>query len=640
MIKRLKRRFIIVNMSILTCVLVSILVSVFVMMYSSEVTVSNELMESIMMQMRRENNLPHFNENEPMQPQNILPENTNNNFTSSGADDVTNIFQLVNNSGEQFGMPNERGQGGFPNNEQHLNPQPQPYNGDNRFQQNPDPNERSQNENYNNWQEPDEKDDSDKDDDTGNISDSDDEDDNNNDESQSEKKPVTTSPPSSNSNSSITGNNNSDRNNSDNHGNNDNADNSPNLNEPDKPADSKPSVSQSTVTTSAKAKTTTTVSTSITAANTPLIITDEKREPPNDMMRERLEMDPFKGRVKRPYVYVEFTDVDQLEKIVYQYSSYEDDDAVKEAAVRIFDDNKESGTITLGSNKYRYLFQYEPRNLKYSIVMLDRTLEINTIDRLLFIFLFIAGGGFILIAVISFLLANWTIKPVEKAWTQQKEFIANASHELKTPLTVISTNTDVILASPEDQVKNQSKWLNYIKNETDRMAKLVNSLLYIAKYDANRIEMVYSKVDMSNLVSSICLQYEPLAFEKHKTLVTDIDEDIHFNADEDKIKQVVNILMDNAMKYSLPDGTIKVSLKSPKASSLCLTISNNSDYISPESLEKVFDRFYRVDDSRNRKTGGSGLGLNIAKTIVENHKGNIHAVHKNGITAFTVNFDK
>ena len=236
------------------------------------------------------------------------------------------------------------------------------------------------------------------------------------------------------------------------------------------------------------------------------------------------------------------------------------------------------------------------------------------------------------------LLANWTIKPVEKAWNQQKEFIANASHELKTPLTVISTNTDVVLSYPEDTVESQTKWLNYIKNETVRMSKLVNNLLCIAKYDAKRIETASEKIDLSNIVETISLQYEPLAFENKKTLITDIDSGIQILGDDDKIKQVVNILMDNALKYSLPDGTIKLSLKRIKQSSVCLTVSNTSENIEQEQLDKIFDRFYRVDTSRNRKTGGSGLGLNIAKTIVENHKGTINVVNKDNITSFIVTF--
>ncbi len=359
---------------------------------------------------------------------------------------------------------------------------------------------------------------------------------------------------------------------------------------------------------------------------------------PEEPFGRKTEPDPFKGKVKRSYVYMEFEDIKDIEDSIYQYYTSENDIEVKKAAAQIYNDNDEHGKITIGNNKYRYMFRYDSMKNAYSIVMLDRTLEINTINRLLFIFIIIAGAALLLIFFISVILANWTIKPVAKAWTQQKEFIANASHELKTPLTVISTNTDVVLSNPEDTVENQAKWLNYIKNETFRMSKLVNNLLCIAKYDANRIDTIYSKVDLSDIVSGICLQYEPLAFENRKTLITDIDDNLQVLGDEDKLKQVVNILMDNALKYSTDNGTIKISLKKVKQSSVCMTVSNSSENIDKEHLDKLFDRFYRVDSSRNRKTGGSGLGLNIAKTIVENHKGTISVINKDNITSFIVTF--
>ncbi|MGN0613235.1 MAG: sensor histidine kinase, partial [Porcipelethomonas sp.] len=365
---------------------------------------------------------------------------------------------------------------------------------------------------------------------------------------------------------------------------------------------------------------------------------DKTRMVPDDKKIGDIEPDPFKGKVKRSYVYVEFNDINSLEENIYQYCTCEDEEDVKEAVKTIYNNNEERGKINIGDNKYRYMFRYNPPKMNYSVVMLDRTLETNTINRLMITFIIIAGAGLILIFFISLVLSNWTIKPVEKAWTQQKEFIANASHELKTPLTVISTNTDVVLSNPEDSVENQSKWLNYIKNETIRMSKLVNNLLCIAKYDANKVEVINSRIDLSNLVSSICLQYEPLVFENKKTLITEIDDNIEIMGDEDKIKQVVNILMDNALKYSLNNGTIKVLLKRTKQSSVCMTISNTSEDIPQEQLDKLFDRFYRVEDSRNRKTGGSGLGLNIAKTIVESHKGSISVINRDNITSFIVTF--
>ena len=226
----------------------------------------------------------------------------------------------------------------------------------------------------------------------------------------------------------------------------------------------------------------------------------------------------------------------------------------------------------------------------------------------------------------------------EKLEKMRTDFLSNVSHELKTPLTVISTNTDVILSNSSDTVESQSKWLNYIKNETIRMTKLVNSLLYIAKYDANETKILFKKINLSNIISSICLQYEPLIYENNKKLITDIDNNITIMGDEDKIKQLLNILMDNALKYSLNNGIIKISLKKNKQSNVYITVSNSSETINKEQLNKIFDRFFRIDSSRNRKTGGSGLGLNIAKSIVEIHKGSINVMNKDNITSFIITF--
>lgn len=351
------------------------------------------------------------------------------------------------------------------------------------------------------------------------------------------------------------------------------------------------------------------------------------------------EPDPFKGKVKRSCIYVEFKDINDITKIVYQYCNTEDDEAVKKAVETVYQEKDERGTITVGGEDYRYFLRYDPPKDNYSVVFLDRTPETDTINQLLFIMIIIMSAGLVLIFFISLLLAKWTVKPVERAWTQQKEFVANASHELKTPLTVIATNTDVVLSSPDDTVKSQGKWLNYIKDETARMSKLVNSLLCIAKYDANKAEIIHSTIDLSNLLESIVLQYEPLVFESGKLLCTDIDKGLKISGDVDKIKQLVNILLDNALKYSTDKGTIMISLKSPKSSLVSMTIANSSEEIPKNKLDKLFDRFYRIDGSRNRKTGGSGLGLNIAKTIVECHSGTIIAANNNGITEFTVTFN-
>ena len=580
MIKRLKLRFIIVNMSILTCVLISILVSIFILMYSSEVKLSYELMESISNQKNK-----------------VI--NNFDNVSSNIIDYGTNEFRLLNNEFDDYFNKDEKNQeppwhppdsdpNNYPDDNMWSFPDEHPKDDDKPFVYTSPP---LTSEPYNiitEFQ--------------------------NNTETTVVKDKEETKKYNSVTEPAIT--------------------NPVNENNVNNETDKKNQNDIKNSTESSQNKITKASSLSKTTVVTNIV---SKKIPDEKQLDENFP-DPFKGKVKRTYIYIEFNDINHLDSIIYQYCDSENDEAVNKAAVQIFNSKKDRGIISIDKNKYRYLLKYNPPKNNYSIVFLDRTLEISTINRLLFIFIIITGIGLIFIFFISILLANWTIKPVAKAWDQQKQFIADASHELKTPLTVISTNTDVILSNSNDTVESQSKWLNYIKNETIRMTKLVNSLLYIAKYDANETKILLKKINLSNIISSICLQYEPLIYENNKKLITNIDNNITIMGDEDKIKQLLNILMDNALKYSLNNGIIKISLKKNKQSNVYITVSNSSETINKEQLNKIFDRFFRIDSSRNRKTGGSGLGLNIAKSIVEIHKGSINVMNKDNITSFIITF--
>lgn len=587
MIKRLRRRFITVNMCILSSVLFGILTAIFVLMYNSEVNISNEIMDSIAEQKKMDRN------DESIGLENSYCNNENIVYPLS--------FQFYNNNDEN---PNYYWHDNNDNNE--YPPYYPPFPDD-------DPSKRDDNppkdDNHQFPEQPTEATNAP----TESIQ---------TEPAETNKNEITDAPAvitdkSKEPSPEIT----------DIHHND-------NRNDVEK-NDIFPSESQTNKKTEKSTSSTTKISSEQNTA-TSLTVSESKKSGMNKP--DMKEPDPFKGKVKRSYIYAEFKNIDDISSISYELCDNENDELVRKAIINIYNSKKERGKITIGEGKYRYLLQYEPPKMKYSIVFLDRTLEINTLNRLLFIFAIIAGSGLILIFFISVVLANWTIKPVDKAWNQQKQFIADASHELKTPLTVISTNTDVILSSPESMVKEQSKWLNYIKNETERMAKLVNNLLFIAKYDSNKIKMVYNTFNLSNTISSVCLQFEPLVFENNKTLLSDITDNLDIVGDEDKITQLMNILMDNALKYSTENGFIKVTLSKNKSSSVCLTVSNSSENIKQEQIEKIFDRFYRIDDSRNRKTGGSGLGLNIAKSIVESHKGHITAINKDNITSFIITF--
>ena len=235
---------------------------------------------------------------------------------------------------------------------------------------------------------------------------------------------------------------------------------------------------------------------------------------------------------------------------------------------------------------------------------------------------------FILIAKV---ISNWISKPVEDAFIKQKDFIADASHELKTPLSVITASAEALEKNP-----NEKKWLNNIKNESERMNNLIIDLLDLARIENGNIEM--SIGDLSKVVELSVLTFEGIAFEKNIKFDYKIQDNVNIKMNENTIKQVMEILLDNAIKHSKEKGKIEVNLKEEK--DILLTVTNIGEPIPIGEEEKIFDRFYRVDKSRNRDDNRYGLGLAIAKNIINLHKGTIKAFSKNGKTTFQIIFKK
>lgn len=278
---------------------------------------------------------------------------------------------------------------------------------------------------------------------------------------------------------------------------------------------------------------------------------------------------------------------------------------------------------TMGSiGTFKYYIEQKPYGK--IVVFVDNSMQLSSTIRLFWISIVVGFIALIAIFIISLYLSRWAIKPVEKAYEAQKQFVADASHELKTPLTVISANADVLLSEIED-----NKWLRFIKSETRRMSELVNNLLYLAKSDAVEDKYTSCEFDLSNSILGTVLPFESVCYENHKTLSLDIKEGIQYKGDEQRLMQVVIILLDNAIKNSDENGTIKVSLLSQKGKKI-ISVYNTGEGILETDRAKIFDRFYRGDSSRARQTGGYGLGLSIAKTIIKAHKGKLTVESENG----------
>ncbi|ANY65762.1 two-component sensor histidine kinase [Paenibacillus sp. BIHB 4019] len=283
---------------------------------------------------------------------------------------------------------------------------------------------------------------------------------------------------------------------------------------------------------------------------------------------------------------------------------------------------KNTGQFSLDGSHWAFLKQQT--NEGYNLVFLDVTAQQDILTNLIYTFSVVGLAMLIILFFTSRFFANQSIRPVKEAFDKQKQFIADASHEMKTPLTIINTNTDVLLSNSEDTIHNQAKWLHYIKSETERMTKLTNDLLYLTEMDDARTSMVYSKFNMSDAVENIILTMEAVIFEKNVSLDYDIEPDLMVQGSGEQIKQVVMILLDNAVKYTSAKGTVTMSLQKQQ-NDIVLAVTNTGEGIAAEHLTRIFDRFYRTDSSRARKQGGYGLGLAIAKSIVDQHKGKIYA---------------
>lgn len=258
------------------------------------------------------------------------------------------------------------------------------------------------------------------------------------------------------------------------------------------------------------------------------------------------------------------------------------------------------------------------------ITFLDITSRQSILTTLIYTFLAAALVMIIVIFFISRFFANKAIRPIKEAFDKQKQFIGDASHELKTPLAVINTNVDVLLSNEENSIQSQAKWLHYIKSEVERMTKLTNDLLYLTQIDTSDVKMIFSEFSMSDIVENVIMTMEAVIFENNRMLSYNIEPNLRFYGNSEQMKQVVMILLDNALKYANDNGNIDLSLKK-EHNNIVLSVTNTGKGIAEEHLTKIFDRFYRIDRSRSRDSGGYGLGLSISKAIVEQHGGKIYA---------------
>ncbi len=251
------------------------------------------------------------------------------------------------------------------------------------------------------------------------------------------------------------------------------------------------------------------------------------------------------------------------------------------------------------------------------VAFLDISLDNALLDRLFFTTSIIGFGSIVLLFIVAILLSYWLVLPVKDSFDSQRRFIADASHELKTPIATISANTDVLIEQYGDV-----KWLSFIKTETARMQRLVGDLLYLASNEHGQVVRKRSKFNLSDTVALTAMSFEGRAFEGGKRIEMDITPKIQFTGDEDGIKQIVSILLDNAIKHTPNGGTITILLSRVQNRNQ-IVVKNTGDGIPLDERGRIFERFYRSDTARNSDSKSYGLGLAIAKAIVEQHRGKI-----------------
>lgn len=239
----------------------------------------------------------------------------------------------------------------------------------------------------------------------------------------------------------------------------------------------------------------------------------------------------------------------------------------------------------------------------------------------------LAGVGIIALLAffaISLFFSKWALKPVEESWNKQQQFVADASHELKTPLTVMLANASILLKHPEKTVASQSQWVEAIETEAENMQKLVEDMLFLASTDAPKRDRIHTPINLSDMVERNLLQFESLAYEREIDVASNVEEGIWITGNALRLERLISTLLDNAYKYAGGGGRVEVALAST-SQRIELRVANSGTPIPEADLPHIFDRFYRADKARERSIGGYGLGLAIAREVAEEHGGTISA---------------
>lgn len=306
-----------------------------------------------------------------------------------------------------------------------------------------------------------------------------------------------------------------------------------------------------------------------------------------------------------------------------------DENELQSAIEKAFSQQKSSGLLQ--GYGLRFLKSQDGKQ----IALIDITRDQQLMSSLLLTSSLIWAASFLGFLGVSILLSRWAVKPAEQAWIRQKQFVADASHELKTPLTVILSNAEMLIEDTSINSPKAQNRISHIHAEAGQMKQLINKMIELAKNDDGTGKAQFTKVNFSEIVQRVYLMQEPVFYDGGKTLQESIQQNLFVNGDRQRLQELVSILLDNAYKYSRPESTVTVTLIKDDKSKLILKVASFGEPIPKESLDKIFARFFQLDSSRSG-TGSFGLGLAIAQGIVSSHDGTIWAESNEQINTFLV----
>ena len=329
--------------------------------------------------------------------------------------------------------------------------------------------------------------------------------------------------------------------------------------------------------------------------------------------------------------------VDQEGRIVLalSFNASVDEKDVARAAAEALAFGADSGRL----KEQNLRFQVERWGMWLKIAFADLSWEQSAAGRQVLTAVLVLAAALAGFFVVSAALARRLVRPVEESWKRQQQFVADASHELKTPLTVLLADADILLSHPDDTVDSQRRWVEHIRDEGLRMKGLVEDLLFLAQGDAAGPAKPQGSADLSELCGECVMSFEPVAFEAGLTLDSELAPGVTVPGGGEELRRLCAILLDNACKYCEPGGAVTVTLAA--GDKAVLTVHNTGEPIPAQAQPHLFERFYRADAARTREKGGSGLGLAIAAAIVERRRGKITVRSAAGEgTAFTVSLPK